>query len=68
MTLFGWKGNRRPGGSNGSLLPGDWLKSPVGCTPGSASGPTLGNEHIRKLPFFTTSMCSAAVPRAIGLG
>jgi len=24
--LFGWEGNRRPGGSNGSLPPGVWLK------------------------------------------
>jgi len=39
--------------SNGSLLPGGWLKVTCGlsaCTPGSAPGPTLGNEYGRTLP------------------
>ena len=42
--------------SNGSLLPGLWRDSlhvTCGCTPGSAPGPTLGNEYGKTLPFFT---------------
>ena len=34
--------------SNGSLPPGGWLQVTCGltaCTPGSAPGPTLGNEY-----------------------
>jgi len=27
VTLFGWEGNPGPAESNGSLLPGGWLKS-----------------------------------------
>jgi len=45
---FGWEGNCRPGGSNGSLPSGEWLTvtcGPTACTPGSAPGPTLGNEY-----------------------
>ena len=40
--------------SGGSLLPGKRLKVTCGltaCTPGSAPGPTLGNEYGRTLPF-----------------
>jgi len=44
--------------SNGSLLPGlgwrDSLHVTCGlnaCTPGSAPGPTLGNEYRKTLPF-----------------
>jgi len=44
--------------SNGSLLPGLW-RDPLhvtcgltACTPGSAPGPTLGNEYGKTLPFF----------------
>ena len=43
--------------SNGSLLPGLWRDSlHVTCgltafTPGSAPGPTLGNEYGETLPF-----------------
>jgi len=43
--------------SNGSLLPGLWRDSlPVTCgltasTPGSAPGPTLGNEYGKTLPL-----------------
>jgi len=48
--------------SNGSLLPGIWRDSlPVtcgltACTPGSAPGPTLGNEYGKTLPlpFYIT--------------
>ena len=41
--------------SNGSLPPGGWLQATCGltaCTPGSAPGPTLGNEYGRTLPFY----------------
>jgi len=48
--------------SNGSLLPGLWRDSLyvtnglTACTPGSAPGPTLGNEYGKTLPFtFTTT-------------
>ena len=42
--------------SNGSLLPGIWRDSLhvtcglTACTPGSAPGPTLGNEYGKTLP------------------
>jgi len=36
--------------SNGSLLPGLWRDS-LHVTPGSASGPTLGNEYGKTLPL-----------------
>ena len=45
--------------SNGSLLPGLWRDSLhvtcrlTACTPGSAPGPTLGNEYGKTLPFST---------------
>ena len=49
-----------PAESNGSLLPGLWRDSLhvtcglTACTPGSAPGPTLGNEYGKTLlPFFT---------------
>ena len=44
--------------SNGSLLPGLWRDSLhvtcglTACTPGSAPGPTLGNEYGKTLPFY----------------
>ena len=44
--------------SNGSLLPGIWRDSLhvtcglTACTPGSAPGPTLGNEYGETLPFY----------------
>jgi len=43
--------------SNGSLLLGLWRDSLhvtcglTACTPGSAPGPTLGNEYGKTLPF-----------------
>jgi len=43
--------------SNGSLLSGLWRDSLhvtcglTACTPGSARGPTLGNEYGENLPF-----------------
>jgi len=47
--------------SNGSLLPGLWRDSLnvtcvlTACTPGSAPGPTLGNEYGKTLPLTFTS-------------
>ena len=44
--------------SNGKLLPGLWRKllhvtcGLTACTPGSAPGPTLGNEYGKTLPFL----------------
>ena len=44
--------------SNGSLLPGIWRDSLhvicglTACTPGSAPGPTLGNEYGKTLPIL----------------
>ena len=46
--------------SNGSLLPGLWRDSLhvtcglTACTPGSAPGPTLGNEYGKTLPTACT--------------
>ena len=51
--------------SNGSLLPGLWRDSLqvtcglTACTPGSAPGPTLGNEYGKTLHFFTFYVVSA---------
>ena len=45
--------------SNGRLLLGIWRDSLhvtcglTACTPGSAPGPTLGNEYGKTLPFLT---------------
>jgi len=44
--------------SNGSLLPGLWrnvlhiTRGLTACTPGSAPGPTLGNEYGKTLPLY----------------
>ena len=49
-----YEGKRRPG----RLLLGIWRDSLhvtcglTACTPGSAPGPTLGNEYGKTLPFF----------------
>jgi len=46
-----------PAESNGNLLPGIWRDSfhvtcgLTACTPGSAPGPTLGNEYGKTSPF-----------------
>ena len=46
--------------SNGRLLPGIWRDSLhvtcglTACTPGSAPGPTLGNEYGKTLPLPPT--------------
>ena len=40
--------------TKGNLPPGEWLKVTcrlTACTPGSASGPILGNEYGRTLPL-----------------
>jgi len=47
-----------PAESNGKLLLGIWRDSLhvtcglTACTPGSAPGPTLGNEYGKTLPFL----------------
>ena len=47
--------------SNGSLLPGLWRDSLhvtcglTACTPGSAPGPTLGNEYGKEKLYLFTS-------------
>jgi len=49
--------------SNGSLLPGLWRDSLhvtsglTACTPGSAPGPTLGNEYGKTLPLLYLCSC-----------
>ena len=49
--------------SNGSLLLGIWRDSfhvtcgLTACTPGSAPGPTLGNECGKTLPFYRVRNC-----------
>ena len=54
------KVNAGPAESNGRLLLGIWRDSlHVTCgltayTPGSAPGPTLGNEYGKTLPFYST--------------
>ena len=51
--------------SNDSLLPGLWRDSLhvtcglTACTPGSAPGPTLGNEYGKTLLFTFTNLYSA---------
>jgi len=55
--------------SNGSLLPGLWRDSLhvtcglTACTPGSALGPTLGNEYGKTLPFYL-KLLDASVQRS----
>ena len=57
--------------SNASLLPGLWRDSLhvtcglTACTPGSAPGPTLGNEYGKTLLF--TARCYASAVLAMGL-
>ena len=53
--------------SNGSLLPGLWRDSLhvtcglTACTPGSAPGPTLGNEYRKTIPFYHKVVTSEAL-------
>ena len=57
--------------SNGSLLPGLWRDSLhvtsglTACTPGSAPGPTLGNEYVKTLPLPLCIVCSSGDERFI---
>jgi len=68
VALFGesYGGNRRPAEGNGSLLPGLWRDSLhvtcglTACTPGSAPGPTLGNEYGKTLPYLILSIFATA--------
>ena len=63
--------NRGPAESNGSLLSGIWRDSLhvtcglTACTPGSAPGPTLGNEYGKTLPFFTCKIAGIMLPVVI---
>ena len=56
------KVNAGPAESNGRLLLGIWRDSLhvtcglTACTPGSAQGPTLGNEYGKTLPFYWSSL------------
>ena len=47
--------------SNGSLLPGLWRDHVTcgltACTPGSAPGPTHGNEYGKSLPSLPLPVC-----------
>jgi len=64
-----WLGTAGLAKSNGSLPPGGWLQVTCGLTtytPGSAPGPTLGNEYGRTLPFFTPD--STHQPLNLNLG
>ena len=61
--------------SNGSLLPGLWRDSLhvtcglTACTPGSAPGPTLGNEYGKTLPLlFVAAKCRRQMPCCQSLG
>jgi len=48
--------------SNDSLLPGGWLKATcrlTACIPGTAPGPTLGNEYVRTLLYYDALSCNA---------
>ena len=51
--------------SNGSLPPDEWLKVTcrlTACTPGSAPGPTLGNQYEKTLSFFS-ARCNIYISR-----
>ena len=55
-----------PAESNGSLLPGLWRDSLhvtcglTACTPGSAPGPTLGNEYGKNFTFTLKTLGGSA--------
>jgi len=58
VKFFGWKVTARVVESIGMLLPGDDLKVTcelTPCTPGSAPGPTLGNEYIRAVDIYNNT-------------
>ena len=63
------KVNAGPAESNGRLLLGIWRDSLhvtcglTVCTPGSAPGPTLGNEYGKTLPFYLSHDLERPVPR-----
>jgi len=57
-----------PAESYGKLLLGIW-RDPLhvtcgltACTPGSAPGPTLGNEYGKTLPLYPTFACEKGCP------
>jgi len=57
--------------SNGSLLPGLWHDSLhvtcglTACTPGSAPGPTLGNEYGKTLPLLYLKLVSTVINKQL---
>ena len=59
--------------NNGRLLLGIWCDSLhvtcglTACTPGSAPGPTLGNEYGKTLPLPFYSACTFAALRSASL-
>jgi len=59
--------------SNGRLLLGIWCDSLhvtcglTACTPGSAPGPTLGNEYGKTLPFYSPTGKSNNIEILIGV-
>ena len=58
--------------SSGRLLLGIWRDSLhvtcglTACTPGSARGPTLGNEYGKTLPFLYFDLISHIVTQQLG--
>ena len=65
-------GNRSLAESNGSLLPGLWRDSLhvtcglTACAPGSAPGPTIGNEYGKTLPLPLHHPCLLTLPFRTG--
>ena len=59
-----------PAESNGRLLLGIWRDSLhltcglTACTPGSAPGPTLGNEYGKNFTFYVHSVANARIRTA----
>jgi len=57
--------------SNGSLLPGLWRDSLhvtrglTACTPGSAPGPTLGNEYGKNFSFLLSCGCQVYIHKSL---
>ena len=68
-----YEGKRRPGRKQRRLLLGIWRDSLhvtcglIACTPGSAPGPTLGNEYGKTLPF-TFYLILLLYRGSVGLG
>ena len=61
-----YEGNRRPGRKQWQTtarymawFTSRHLRADCTCTPGSAPGPTLGNEYGKTLPFYLVPMCAS---------